>query len=402
MLIYFLEMLDISYAMENFVTNTIAIESLAMPRHQLDLIKALSAKFSQTQTWAADFIPNKGEGQIFLLHGPPGVGKTYTAECIAEFTSRPLLALTCADIGMQSMLQCQNLNWSSIGTDEMKMENNLGQWFALAETWGAVMLIDEADVYLEERQSGDLQRNSLVSGESWMMVGTSANADIFLAFLRSMEYYRGILFLTTNRIGHMDTAIMSRVHVVIRYDPLTDKQRTKIWNQFFEKLERERADIMVEPKARFYILDETTMKRVVWNGREIRNGMSLRSPETILGHRSQCWTYIAFQTAVALAENDLNAKKQFATNEGNLNASEKLQGSVIILKEKHFMQVVEMARDFKKWYNDSFGTEAKRAEWDRARRDVDPNENSKPTKKGKKLSMAESASREYNNSDEDV
>lgn len=45
------------------------------------------------------------------------------------------------------------------------MESNLAKWFELAEIWGAVMLIDEADVYLEKRRTGELQRNSLVSGE---------------------------------------------------------------------------------------------------------------------------------------------------------------------------------------------------------------------------------------------
>jgi len=44
------------------------------------------------------------------------------------------------------------------------MEGKLMEWFALAEKWEAVMLIDEADVYLEIRQTGDLTRNSLVSG----------------------------------------------------------------------------------------------------------------------------------------------------------------------------------------------------------------------------------------------
>jgi hypothetical protein len=39
------------------------------------------------------------------------------------------------------------------------------EWFSLAEKWEAVMLIDEADVYLEIRQTGDLTRNSLVSGK---------------------------------------------------------------------------------------------------------------------------------------------------------------------------------------------------------------------------------------------
>ena len=45
------------------------------------------------------------------------------------------------------------------------MESNLSNWFDLAEIWGAVMLIDEADIYLETRTTSDLQRNSLVSGE---------------------------------------------------------------------------------------------------------------------------------------------------------------------------------------------------------------------------------------------
>ena len=45
------------------------------------------------------------------------------------------------------------------------MEDQLTKWFTLAEKWGAVVLIDEADVYLEKRQTTDLNRNSLVSGK---------------------------------------------------------------------------------------------------------------------------------------------------------------------------------------------------------------------------------------------
>lgn len=44
------------------------------------------------------------------------------------------------------------------------MEKRLLKWFQLAEKWGAVMLIDEADVFLERRSTNDLKRNSLVSG----------------------------------------------------------------------------------------------------------------------------------------------------------------------------------------------------------------------------------------------
>ena len=64
----------------------------------LNMIKILTDKYirqekGRTGSWSADFIRSKGEGQIFLLHGPPGVGKTYTAECISELTRKLYLEL---------------------------------------------------------------------------------------------------------------------------------------------------------------------------------------------------------------------------------------------------------------------------------------------------------------------
>lgn len=56
----------------------------------------------------------------------------------------------------------------NLGISEQTMEKTLMNWFTLAENWGAVMLIDEADVYLEKRVTGDLTRNSLVSGSSFV------------------------------------------------------------------------------------------------------------------------------------------------------------------------------------------------------------------------------------------
>jgi hypothetical protein len=148
--------LDVDYCQEPKI-KTEAIENLVLPSEKQELIKALVHKYTSSKrkagavkgesTWSADVIPNKGEGQIFLLHGPPGAGKTFTAECVAEFTSRPLLSLTCGDIG----------------TDESSVEESLNKWFKLAEIWGAVMLIDEADVYLERRSVNELTRNGLVS-----------------------------------------------------------------------------------------------------------------------------------------------------------------------------------------------------------------------------------------------
>ena len=66
-----------------------------------------------------------------------------------------------------------------VGTNEKEIESTLSAWFSLAEIWGAVMLIDEADIYLEIRSTGDLQRNSLVSG-----VYTPELVDIILDILQ--------------------------------------------------------------------------------------------------------------------------------------------------------------------------------------------------------------------------
>ncbi|KAI1479212.1 hypothetical protein F4774DRAFT_138082 [Daldinia eschscholtzii] len=276
--------------------NETAIDTLVMPDERKDMIKALVQKFTgvgykgSSRSWGADFMENKGEGQIFLLHGSPGVGKTYTAECIAEYTGRALLSLTCGDIG----------------TDEVQMEEQLSKWFRLAEKWGAVILIDEADVYLEKRQMTDLKRNSLVS-----------------VFLRCIEYYRGILFLTTNRVGHFDDAFISRIHVIIRYNNLNQEDRKKIWNQFFNKLSDEREDFIITGRAKAYVLEDETISKLEWNGREIRN---------------------AFQTAVALAEYRFSQK-----------ANKSKQDLGPTLDQKDFEQVCDMTRQFKQYLTDIHG-----------------------------------------------
>jgi AAA+ superfamily predicted ATPase len=85
----------------------------------------------------------------------------------------------------------------------------------LAATWRTVLLIDEADVFLERRSLHDLHRNAMVS-----------------VFLRVLEYYSGILFLTTNRVTTFDDAFKSRIHIPIRYTDLTVDSRRQIWRHF--------------------------------------------------------------------------------------------------------------------------------------------------------------------------
>lgn len=97
-----------------------------------------------------DLIRGKGRGVVILLHGVPGVGKTATAEAVAQKWNKPLFPITCGDLGF---------------TPE-SVESSLSDIFRLAHLWDCVLLLDEADVFITQRDKQDLQRNALVSSKS--------------------------------------------------------------------------------------------------------------------------------------------------------------------------------------------------------------------------------------------
>ncbi|KAE8440393.1 hypothetical protein EG329_008169 [Mollisiaceae sp. DMI_Dod_QoI] len=132
-----------------------------------------------------DFVDGKGRGVIILLHGNPGVGKTLTVEAIAEHRRKPIYSISAGDLP----------------TDISRLESQLSMIFQVARQWDAILLLDEADVFLEERAPKDIVRNGIVS-----------------VFLRTMEYYQGIMVLTTNRVTEFDLAALSRIHLKIKYD----------------------------------------------------------------------------------------------------------------------------------------------------------------------------------------
>jgi hypothetical protein len=97
-------------------------------------------------------------------------------------------------------------------------------------------------------------------------------------FLRALEFYDGILFLTTNRVGSFDDAFISRIHVPMYYPDFDDEQRRKVWQTFIDKLARERGGTMrLNIDAKEYIRGPE-MKEMKWNGREIRNGKQSSHP----------------------------------------------------------------------------------------------------------------------------
>lgn len=85
-------------------------------------------------------------------------------------------------------------------------------------------------------------------------------------FLRVLEYYEGIMFLTTNRIEAFDPAFKSRIHLSIKYEPLCKEFRRQLWYNFISSS----MDDHREPSAlEDDFLDYLALHKL--NGRKIRN-----------------------------------------------------------------------------------------------------------------------------------
>lgn len=165
---------------------------LVLPPEQTDLIDILTAEMDVLMD---DIIAGKSGGTTVLCAGPAGVGKTLTAEVYSEIIRRPLYRVHSGQLGL----------------NVAAMETALKDVLTRAQRWGAVMLIDEADVYIKRRDD-NIAMNAVVG-----------------VFLRVLEYFNGLLFLTTNRVDDIDEAIVSRCIALIKYVPPDQPARARIW-----------------------------------------------------------------------------------------------------------------------------------------------------------------------------
>jgi SpoVK/Ycf46/Vps4 family AAA+-type ATPase len=116
---------------------------------------------------------------------------------------RPLYSVTCGDIG----------------TKPENVEKCLERILYLSKIWGCVVLLNEAEAFLEQRTITDFKRNALVS-----------------VFFRIPEYHEGIVILTSNRVPTFDDAFKPRIHLSLHYENLNQGQRYKIWMNFLNRL----------------------------------------------------------------------------------------------------------------------------------------------------------------------
>ncbi|KAF5537295.1 P-loop containing protein [Fusarium mexicanum] len=190
--------------------NTQALNNLVVDEEEKRLLVGFvgATKNGQLQHFD-DFVHGKGKGLVMLLCGPPGTGKTFTAESVSENLKRPLYRLDSSDLGM----------------DPTKLEGNLKAALDLCARWDAILLLDEADVFLEKRSSSNLTQNEMTT-----------------IFLRLLEYYKGVMILTTNRYPAIDPAFESRIDLSFVFQDLEPASRGKIWYNFLIKENKALAD----------------------------------------------------------------------------------------------------------------------------------------------------------------
>jgi hypothetical protein len=172
---------------------------LVLPEDDMEFIQML---LSSTTINISDIVKGKARGIIVIGSGGPGLGKTLTAEIASEAFERPFYSVQC----------------SQLGIDPEELEKNLLLSLRRAARWEAIFLLDEADVYVR-RRGDDIVQNAIVG-----------------VFLRVLEYYRGILFMTTNLGDDIDDAILSRATAHLHYELPTIDALPKMWEVLSEQL----------------------------------------------------------------------------------------------------------------------------------------------------------------------
>ncbi|KAI0404112.1 hypothetical protein F4802DRAFT_568975 [Xylaria palmicola] len=244
--------------------NDDAFPSLMLPKGFKNLVLSFAEGQTANEVVFDDVIKGKGMGIIMLLVGNPGTGKTLTAEAVADKVRKPLYTLSAGELGQSAS----------------DVEETLTEVLNLTEKWGAVLLFDECDVFIQERTTTGLAHNEIVA-----------------VFLRMLEYYRGILFMTSNRADTIDRAFHSRIHLTLHYPDLELDARAQIWRQFTRQ---SRSDTCLTNE------DINNLAGLPLNGRQIKNVVKIS-------------TLLAGQEKVALGLDHirtvLDATEQVKTNQ---------------------------------------------------------------------------------------
>ncbi len=190
-------------------------DKLILPAHHRDLIDILTADMSVLME---DIVKGKSGGTTILCKGAPGLGKTLTAEVYSEVVGKPLYRVHSGQLGITAA----------------SVEANLSEILQRAVRWDAILLLDEADVYIRCRDN-NLEHNAIVA-----------------EFLRTLEYFNGLLFMTTNRINDVDDAILSRCIATIQYEVPPKEDALRLWKTLALQFNADLSDELIDALSNIY------------------------------------------------------------------------------------------------------------------------------------------------------
>jgi hypothetical protein len=126
-------------SVQDITWNEDAFDSLVAPQEQKDLILSFAESQAKSRDDFDDFIQGKGQGIIMLLAGPPGVGKTLTAESVAEAMKAPLYSIGAADLGSESSManRVRQRVLNSETGKPAQLENKLHDILEMCSKWNA-------------------------------------------------------------------------------------------------------------------------------------------------------------------------------------------------------------------------------------------------------------------------
>lgn len=198
-----------------------------------ELIDAARHRRSVLERWGIGSHLSAGKGVAALLSGPPGTGKTLCAEAIAAELNRPLLL---------AQLPALLSRWVG-GT-----EQNLGRLFADARAEGAVLLLDEADALLTDRDS--LEHKHDVS--------------VVNVLLTLIERHDGVVLLASNRPARLDKALARRLGWHLAFTEPDAWLRSRIWQSLLPATVPTRGTIAFDRLGRNFPLVGGHIKNAVF------------------------------------------------------------------------------------------------------------------------------------------
>jgi len=145
-----------------------------------------------------------GEGRI-CLYGPPGTGKTAFGRQVAKMLDRPLVVRRASDI---------------LSPYVGVAERNIARMFDEAQNEGAVLLLDEADSFLQDRRGAQ---------RSW-------EVTLVNEMLTQMEGFRGVFVASTNLMDSLDEAAMRRFDAKVRLNYLSSEQALMMFSSLCESI----------------------------------------------------------------------------------------------------------------------------------------------------------------------